>query len=226
FTGATEKRNGRFELADGGTIFLDEVGELPPDVQVKLLRVLQEREFERVGGAKTVRVDVRVIAATNRDLAQAVAAGKFRQDLYYRLNVFPVALPALRERGDDIPLLVHYFVGRYAAKIGRAITRVSPEAMRRLEAYPWPGNVRELENVIERAVILPPGPDLEIPPEAVPATIAPTPVMAEAPAGDPEALRDVERQHIVAVLKRTGWRVDGPKGAARVLNMHPSTLRS
>jgi PAS domain S-box-containing protein len=226
FTGATEKRTGRFELADGGTIFLDEVGELPPEVQVKLLRVLQEREFERVGGVKTIRVDVRVIAATNRDLAQAVAAGKFRQDLYYRLNVFPVALPPLRERVDDIPLLVHYFVGRYAAKIGRAITRVPPEAMRRLEAYPWPGNVRELENVIERAVILSPGPDLEVPPEAVPAVPPAASVTAESSATDPEALREVERQHIVAVLKRTGWRVDGPKGAARVLNMHPSTLRS
>jgi formate hydrogenlyase transcriptional activator len=215
FTGATEKRTGRFELADGGTIFLDEVGELPPEVQVKLLRVLQEREFERVGGAKTIAVDVRVIAATNRDLGQ---------DLYYRLNVFPVELPPLRDRAEDIPLLVHYFVARYAAKIGRAITRVPPEAMRRLEAYPWPGNVRELENVIERAVILSHGPDLEIPAEAVPAG---TPVAAtERSATDPEALREVERQHIVAVLKRTGWRVDGPKGAARVLNMHPSTLRS
>jgi PAS domain S-box-containing protein len=226
FTGATEKRTGRFELADGGTIFLDEVGELPPETQVKLLRVLQEREFERVGGAKTIGVDVRVIAATNRDLAQAVAAGKFRQDLYYRLNVFPVSLPPLRARVEDIPLLVHYFVGRYAAKIGRAITRVPPEAMQRLEAYPWPGNVRELENVIERAVILSPGPDLEVSPEVVPAAMPPTPGIVEGPATDPDALREVERQHIVAVLKRTGWRVEGPKGAARVLNMHPSTLRS
>jgi len=222
FTGATEKRTGRFELADGGTIFLDEVGELPPEVQVKLLRVLQEREFERVGGAKTIRVDVRVIAATNRDLAHAVAAEKFRQDLYYRLNVFPVVLPPLRERVEDIPLLVHYFVARYAAKVGRAITRVPAEAMRRLETYPWPGNVRELENVIERAVILSRGPDLEVPPEAVPAV-----AVATAPAErDPEALQEVERQHIVTVLKKTGWRVDGPKGAARLLNMHPSTLRS
>ena len=222
FTGATEKRTGRFELADGGTIFLDEVGELPPEVQVKLLRVLQEREFERVGGAKTIAVDVRVIAATNRDLAHAVAAGKFRQDLYYRLNVFPVVLPPLRERVEDIPLLVHYFVARYAGKVGRAITRVPPEAMRRLATYPWPGNVRELENVIERAVILSRGPDLEVPPEAVPTVAA-----ATAPAtGDPEALSEVERQHIVTVLKKTGWRVDGPKGAARLLNMHPSTLRS
>ena len=226
FTGATEKRTGRFELADGGTIFLDEVGELPPEVQVKLLRVLQEREFERVGGAKTIAVDVRVIAATNRDLAQAVAAGKFRQDLYYRLNVFPVELPPLRERVEDIPLLVHYFVARYAAKIGRSISGVPLEAMRRLETYPWPGNVRELENVIERAVILSRGPDLEVPAEAVPAVTPPATPAADDQGADPEALREVERQHIVTVLKRTGWRVDGPKGAARVLNMHPSTLRS
>jgi len=227
FTGATEKRAGRFELADGGTIFLDEVGELPPEAQVKLLRVLQEREFERVGGAKTIRVDVRVIAATNRDLAQAVTESRFRQDLYYRLNVFPVRMPPLRERVEDIPLLAHYFVGRYAAKIGRAITRVPKEAMQRLMAYPWPGNVRELENVIERAVILSPGPELAVAPELLPVLpAAATPVRVESPAADPEALREVERQHIVAVLKRTGWRVDGPQGAARVLNMHPSTLRS
>jgi PAS domain S-box-containing protein len=225
FTGATEKRIGRFELADGGTIFLDEVGELPPEMQVKLLRVLQEREFERVGGGATIRVDVRVIAATNRDLEQAVAAGKFRQDLFYRLNVFPVRLPPLRERVEDIPLLVHYFVGRYAAKIGRAITRVSPEAMQHLATYAWPGNVRELENVIERAVILSSGPELGIAPEALPASPA-GPAADDGRAADPEALREVERQHIVTVLKRTGWRVDGPQGAARVLNMHPSTLRS
>jgi PAS domain S-box-containing protein len=229
FTGATEKRTGRFELADGGTIFLDEVGELPSEMQVKLLRVLQEREFERVGGAKTIRVDVRVIAATNRDLTQAVTEGRFRQDLYYRLNVFPVKLPPLRERTEDIPLLVHYFVGRYAAKIGRAITRVPTEAMQQLMAYPWPGNVRELENVVERAVILSPGPELAVAAEllpVLPAAPAAVPVGGERPAADPEALREVERQHIVAVLKRTGWRVDGPQGAARVLNMHPSTLRS
>jgi formate hydrogenlyase transcriptional activator len=222
FTGATEKRTGRFELADGGTIFLDEVGELPPEVQVKLLRVLQEREFERVGGAKTIRVDVRVIAATNRDLAHAVREGMFRQDLYYRLNVFPLQLPPLRRRVEDIPLLVHYFVGRHAAKVGRAITRVPEEAMQRLVAYEWPGNVRELENVIERAVILSPGPELAVALEALPAAPPPTPPQA----ADPAALKDVERQHIVTVLKRTGWRIDGPEGAARVLNMHPNTLRS
>jgi PAS domain S-box-containing protein len=229
FTGATDKRIGRFELADGGTIFLDEVGELSPEVQVKLLRVLQEREFERVGGSKTIAVDVRMIAATNRDLAQAVAAGKFREDLYYRLNVFPVHLPPLRDRREDIPLLVHYFVDRYATKIGRTITRVPEDSMQRLQAYGWPGNVRELENVVERAVILSPGPDLVVAPEALP-------VAAEAPAAkpvatavdglQPSALNQVERQHIVTVLKQTGWRIDGPSGAARLLNMNSSTLRS
>jgi PAS domain S-box-containing protein len=230
FTGATERRTGRFELAHGGTIFLDEVGELSPEVQVKLLRVLQEHEFERVGGSKTVKVDVRVIAATNRDLAQAVASDRFRQDLYYRLNVFPVALPPLRERAEDVALLVHYFVARYAAKIGRPISRVPQEAMQRLVAYPWPGNVRELENVIERAVILSPGPDLRVAPEVLP---VPPVAPVTAPAVSPDAaatgsadLREVERQHIVATLKKTGWRIDGPQGAARLLNLNPSTLRS
>jgi PAS domain S-box-containing protein len=228
FTGATEKRIGRFELADGGTIFLDEVGDLPPETQVKLLRVLQEREFERVGSAKTIRVDVRVIAATNRDLAQAAAEGRFRQDLYYRLNVFPVHVPPLRERTEDVPLLVHYFVERYAAKIGRTITQVPQEAMQRLMAYPWPGNVRELENVIERGVILSPGRELTIAPELLPvapASKSPAPATLETSLGE-RSLEDVDRQHIVAVLKQTGWRIDGPQGAARLLNMHPSTLRS
>ena len=225
FTGAAEKRIGRFELADGGTIFLDEVGELPSETQVKLLRVLQEREFERVGGTKTLRVDVRVIAATNRDLAQALAAGKFRQDLYYRLNVFPVRLPPLCGRPEDIPLLVHYFVARYAAKIGRTITRVPPDAMQRLVAYSWPGNVRELENVIERAVILSSGPELAVAPELLP-RLAVAPTRAERPVGDPVALHEVEREHIVTVLKQTGWRIDGPLGAASLLKMRPSTLRS
>jgi transcriptional regulator with GAF, ATPase, and Fis domain len=162
-----------------------------------------------------------VIAATNRDLGQAVAEGRFRQDLYYRLNVFPVHLPPLRERTEDIPLLVHYFVDRYAAKIGRVVTRVPDEAMQRLLAYPWPGNVRELENVIERGVIISTGPELAAGPELLPVLPAPT-----APPPESTSMQEVSRQHIVAVLQRTGWRIDGPQGAARLLNMHPSTLRS
>ncbi len=242
FTGATEKRIGRFELANGGTIFLDEIGEVPPELQVKLLRVLQEHEFERIGGSQTIKVDVRVIAATNRDLAREVAEGNFRQDLYYRLNVFPLRIPPLRERPEDIGLLVHYFVRRYATKIGRKITRVPKETMERLAAYPWPGNVRELENVVERAVILSPGPDLVIGPEI----LAPTPAVdARTPSqrgkaegharaatsdtrdsGGPQSLQELERRHIVTVLKQTRWRIDGPSGAAQALNLNPSTLRS
>jgi formate hydrogenlyase transcriptional activator len=232
FTGATERRTGRFQLAHGGSIFLDEVGELPLDLQTKLLRVLQERAFERVGGSETIEVDVRVIAATNRDLAAEVAAGKFRQDLFYRLNVFPVRLPALRERTEDIPLLASYFVARYGAKIGRKITRIPPPAMQRLVAYAWPGNVRELENVIERAVILSPGPDLDVAAEtlASPAAEIPRPAPASPgarAAGSPAgSLEDVERAHIVSVLRQTRWRIDGPQGAARILGINPSTLRS
>ena len=154
FTGATQRRLGRFELAHGGTIFLDEVGELPMETQVALLRVLQEREFERVGGSTSVRVDVRVVAATNRDLQAAIEAGTFRSDLFYRLNVFPIAVPALRERADDIPLLVEYFIDRYARKAGKTIRRVNKRTLDRLRSYPWPGNVRELQNVIERSVIV------------------------------------------------------------------------
>jgi PAS domain S-box-containing protein len=234
FTGANERRIGRFELADGGTIFLDEIGEVPPEVQVKLLRVLQEREIERVGGAKVIPVDVRVIAATNRDLKSAVAAGKFRHDLYYRLNVFPVEMPALRDRPEDVPLLVHYFVARAAAKIGRRITRVPAQTMRQLVAYSWPGNVRELEHVIERAVILSPGPELGPTPDLQAFPAAPRPAeaaepqapAAAAPERDAVALDEVERRHIVAVLRQSAWRIEGAKGAARLLKMNPSTLRS
>ncbi len=243
FTGASDRRIGRFELANGGTIFLDELGEMPPETQVKLLRVLQEQEFERLGGRQTLRVDVRVIAATNRDLARGMADGSFRSDLYYRLNVFPVHVPPLRERREDIPLLVHYFVARYAAKIGRRITSVPADAMERLVAYAWPGNVRELENVIERAVILSPGPDLRIAAGALPAsaTLPSPPPAAEAappveiavpPMPGPPAdgaslsLEATERNHILAVLVRTGWRIDGAGGAARLLDLNPSTLRS
>ena len=235
FTGASDRRIGRFELADGGTIFLDEIGEVPAEVQVKLLRVLQEREIERVGGNKTMPVDVRVIAATNRDLKAAAAAGTFRQDLFYRLNVFPVEVPSLRERPQDVPLLVHYFVARCGAKIGRRIRTVPAESMRRLLAYSWPGNVRELEHVIERAVILSPGteltgvPELESvaapprPPSSTNVASQPSPPRDEMPA---VALDEVERSHIVSILKQSGWRIEGPLGAARLLDMNPSTLRS
>jgi PAS domain S-box-containing protein len=221
FTGAGQRRIGRFELADGGTIFLDEIGDLPADVQVKLLRVLQERELERVGGSATIRVDVRVIAATNRDLPEAVAAGTFREDLFYRLNVFPIRLPPLRERPGDVVLLTHFFVARYAARIGRRNTSVPEDVTARLAAYPWPGNVRELENVIERAVILSEGPALEVQADVLP---APDVAVTQAAGGRP--LEDVEREHVRTVLERVGWRIEGPSGAARALGLHPNTLRS
>jgi formate hydrogenlyase transcriptional activator len=241
FTGATEKRIGRFELANGGTIFLDEIGEVSAEVQLKLLRVLQEREFERLGGRETIKVDVRVIAATNRDLRRAVVEGALREDLYYRLGVFPLRVPPLRERTEDIPLLVHYFVGRHATRIGRRISRVPKAAMERLVAYPWPGNVRELENVIERAVILSPGPDLEVAVEGLPAPLQRADgsngahqtreqrqlrVSGGAPIDSTQTLDEIDRTHIVEVLQRTGWKIDGTDGAARLLKLHPSTLRS
>jgi formate hydrogenlyase transcriptional activator len=234
FTGATEKRIGRFELANGGTIFIDEIGELPTEVQIKLLRVLQEREFERIGASSPVKVDIRVIAATNRDLNQAVAEGKFRRDLFYRLNVFPIVMPPLRQRADDIPLLVHYFVQRHAARIGRSITHVPAATMAQLTAYSWPGNIRELENVIERAVILSRGTDLELASELIPAIVVTEDHTATAgPATGPDAvtppdrsLGHIEKEHILEVLKRTNWRIEGPNGAAAILRLNASTLRS
>ncbi len=235
YTGATERRIGRFELANGGTIFLDEVGEVPPEVQVKLLRVLQEREFERIGARDTIKVDLRVIAATNRDLNRAVAEGKFRQDLFYRLNVFPIVMPPLRARRDDLPLLVHYFVRRYASKIGRTITSIPAHTMGRLTSYDWPGNIRELENVIERAAILSTGPELELPAELIPAASRPWPADATGagiaggaalPQAGDRSLSQGEREQIVAVLRQTNGRVEGPGGAARLLGLNPSTLRS
>jgi PAS domain S-box-containing protein len=241
FTGATERRIGRFELAQQGTIFLDEVGELPPEAQVKLLRVLQEREFERVGGQTTQKADVRVIAATNRDLEKAIAEGRFREDLFYRLNVFPLQLPALRERAEDVPLLAHFFVARHAPRIGRRATGVSKAALSRLSEYAWPGNVRELENVIERALILSPAAAGEIGSGVLDAVLADTrasraPASAAAPAAGREpasaaetptaTLEQVERQHIEATLDACGWRVEGAGGAAERLGLAPSTLRS
>jgi PAS domain S-box-containing protein len=244
FTGALSRRKGRFELAHKGTLLLDEVGELPLDLQAKLLRVLQEREFERVGGSETVRVDVRVIAATNRDLREMVARGKFREDLYYRLNVFPVHLPPLRERPGDVALLSHAFLRRFARQAGKRIDGIGTEAMRRLEAYRWPGNVRELQNVIERAVILATGSRLG--PEALPeltATIeAAAPVWAAplegATAGAaneahrtpmvrlPHAIDEAERALVARTLAETAWVIEGERGAARLLGLHPNTLRS
>jgi formate hydrogenlyase transcriptional activator len=237
FTGATERRIGRFELAHGGTIFLDEIGEVSAEVQAKLLRVLQEHEFERLGGSATIKVNVRVIAATNRELERAVSQGTFRPDLYYRLNVFPLILPPLRERREDIAPLVHYFVHRFSSKIGRKIERVRRETMNRLINYGWPGNIRELENVIERAVILSPGTDLEVPPGVVPEPTRARPSHLQAagyapqeklPAAspNPDTLEDTVRERILEVLRQTKWRIEGSAGAAKLLNVKPNTLRS
>jgi PAS domain S-box-containing protein len=221
FTGAIARRIGRFELADRGTLFLDEIGELPLETQAKLLRVLQEREIERVGGGSAIPVDVRIVAATNRDLMKAVREKMFREDLYYRLTVFPIPSPPLRDRAEDIPLLVSFLVDKFAARIGKRIEGVSQATMRRLAAYRWPGNIRELENVLERAVILAPGPilDFEIDGDR-PSTVA----SAEDPS--PPSLEEVERRHILAILGRTNWVIDGPRGAAGILGLHPNTLRS
>jgi formate hydrogenlyase transcriptional activator len=220
FTGATTTRLGRFELADGGTLFLDEIGELPVDLQAKLLRVLQDGEFERVGSSKTHRADVRVVAATNRDLSRAIAERRFREDLYYRLGVFPIQVPPLRERREDIPLLVWAIIELRQAGLGRHIEHVPARAMDALVGYAWPGNVRELENVIERALILSPGPTLRLEEPFGSAALAAT---APSP-GD--RLDEIERRHILGVLERCGWRIDGKGHAAEVLGLQPSTLRS
>ena len=230
FTGALERRVGRFELADGGTIFLDEIGDLPLDTQVKLLRILQEHEFEPVGSSRTVRVDVRVITATNRDLEEAIRSGRFRPDLFYRLNVFPLEVPPLRERRSDIPQLVMFFLARFSRKFGKRVDTVSEETMERLVKYPWPGNVRELQNVIERALVLAQGPVLQLDPDLLP--IPPSgPSEAANRAGAPRendlrSLEELERSHILTVLKQAGGVIEGPKGAAKILNLHPNTLRS
>ncbi|HJR59426.1 MAG TPA: sigma 54-interacting transcriptional regulator [Vicinamibacterales bacterium] len=222
FTGAIEKRVGRFEVANGGTILLDEIGELPLDAQVKLLRVLQEQEFEPVGSSRTIRVDVRIIAATNRDLDQAVRDGRFRADLLYRLNVFPIHIPPLRQRRSDIPLLVSLFVAALARRLGRPLRGFSARSMERLMAYPWPGNVRELQNVVERAAILAAGPVLEVESTFM---AAPQEVPDRTP-GAGETLDNVQRAHIRAVLSMTGGVVEGTRGAAAILGLHPNTLRS
>ncbi|MDG4555418.1 MAG: sigma-54-dependent Fis family transcriptional regulator [Candidatus Competibacter sp.] len=221
FTGALARKPGRFELANGGTLFLDEVGELPLDLQAKLLRVLQEGEFERVGGSQTLKTDVRVIAATNRDLEQRCREGQFRPDLYYRLNVFPIQSPALRDRREDIPLLVRHFVQKYAASLGKTIETVPLATLARLQAYSWPGNVRELQHVIERAVIVSRGATLEFGDWLREPT-------AEIGLGKASVttLEEMEREHIVKMLEITGWRVSGENGAARLLGLKATTLEA
>jgi two-component system, NtrC family, response regulator AtoC len=219
FTGAVGRREGRFAQAHGGTLFLDEIGDLPLELQPKLLRVLQEGEFERVGSPQTISVNVRVIAASNRNLEQAIQVGGFRADLYYRLSAFPIPLPPLRERTEDLPLLVRYFTQRYATRLGKRIPRVLAPAMATLQAYAWPGNVRELENVIQRAVILSQGPHLNL--------------SGWLPTSGPglrgrgiRTLEELEREHILAVLGETRWQVSGARGAATLLGLKPTTLEA
>ncbi len=216
FTGANKQKLGRFEVADGGTIFLDEIGDLPLELQAKILRVLQEGEFERLGGTEVVKVDVRVIAATNKELHEEVQAQRFRADLFYRLNVFPIELPPLRNRPEDLAPLTRHFVAKYGAKLGRPLLKVPSEVIDTLARYPWPGNVRELQNVIERAVILCQGDTLEVAPisESV------------REAGAEIRLEDVERSHILKILERTRWKVSGEGGAAHILGLKPTTLSS
>jgi formate hydrogenlyase transcriptional activator len=224
FTGATQRRLGRFELAEGGTIFLDEIGELPPETQVTLLRVLQEREFERVGGNINIRAEVRVIAATNRDLDAAVAAGAFRSDLFYRLNVFPIEIPPLRERREDIPLLVEYFIDRYARKAGRTIRRINKRSLEMLQAYPWPGNIRELQNVIERSVIVCESENFSVDESWL--SRQPQAAQSKERAELSQKVAAQEKQMIEAALKESGGRVFGPLGAATRLGIPRSTLES
>jgi transcriptional regulator with GAF, ATPase, and Fis domain len=233
FTGADAQRIGRFEIANSGTLFLDEVGELPLDLQAKLLRVLEEGEFERVGGSHTIKVDVRVIAATNRNLEEAVRKGVFRSDLYYRLNIFPITLPPLRERKEDIRILVTHLVKQLSQKLGKTIESIPQETMTKLRNYSWPGNVRELRNVIERAVIISPGSTLrlidDLDPQALEGDLQKHPVTLHVfpEAGlVSETLEQTEYNLILRTLKNVHWKLEGPGGAAELLNLHPSTLRS
>ncbi len=218
FTGAHARQIGRFELANGGTIFLDEIGEMPLELQVKLLRVLQDGEFEHLGSPRTIKVDVRIIAASNRNLEQEIKAGRFRTDLFYRLNVFPVTIPPLRQRKEDIPLLVNHFVAKFNKKTGKQITSVSKETLNALQQYHWPGNVRELESVIERAVITSPGKALQILDRLEP--------LCKSDDLSVKPIADLERHHIRQVLQNTNWRIEREKGAALLLGLNPSTLRA
>jgi transcriptional regulator with GAF, ATPase, and Fis domain len=223
FTGATQRRLGRFESADGGTIFLDEVGELPAEMQITLLRVLQEREFQRVGGNESLKSDVRVVTATNRDLQGAIVEGRFRDDLFYRLNVFPIEVPPLRERREDIPLLVEYFVDRYASQAGKKISGISKKSMDLLQSYKWPGNIRELQNVIERSVIISDSENLSIDESWLAERSTGT---GSATQAFSEKLAAQEKEMIEAALAETNGRVSGPRGAAVKLGIPQSTLDS
>ena len=241
FTGALTQKIGRFEFADRGTLFLDEVGDIPLELQPKLLRVLQEQEFERLGSNRTLRVDVRVVAATNFDLARLVEERKFRSDLYYRLNVFPISIPPLRARPEDVPLLVRYFVQKFSRRQNKTVEYVPADVMDALTHYSWPGNIRELENLIERAVLLSPGKELRIPlaefkegtlsssfvagPMDVPTSVPLTSPTA-ASSASPRTLDDAQRQHIVQVLRQTQWRISGPRGAAAILGIKRTTLQA
>jgi PAS domain S-box-containing protein len=218
FTGADVRRMGRFEVANGSTICLDEIGELPLDLQGKLLRVIQHSEFERLGSSQTVKVDVRIIATTNRNLEEEVRQGRFRQDLFYRLNVFPITVPPLRLRKDDIPLMVQAFMERYSRKLGKQITKIKDETIKMLQNYPWPGNVRELESIIERAVILCSGPVLHLADKLE--------ISSPAISSAMRTLEDTERSQIIKILTETNWRIEGKDGAATILGIHPSTLRA
>ncbi len=218
FTGADTRQIGRFEVANGSTLCLDEIGELPLELQAKLLRVIQHGEFERLGSSHTIKVDVRIVATTNRDLDEEVRNGRFRQDLYYRLNVFPITVPPLRQRKEDIPLLVKTFIERYSRKLGKQITSIQKETMKALQDYPWPGNVRELESIIERGVILCPGPVLHL---ADKLEISSLPLSSAV-----RTLEEMERNQILKILSETRWRIEGKNGAAAILGLHPSTLRA
>ena len=216
FTGAINQKIGRFELADGGTLFLDEIGEIPHNLQAKLLRALEEGEFNRLGSAQNQKVDVRIIAATNRDLKTEVQEGRFRKDLYFRLDVYPVTLPPLRQRKEDIPLLVHHFLSRFNKKLGKSISRIPEKTLISLQNYAWPGNIRELEHVIERAMILSRGAQLVV---EIPSS--PSLLFEEL-----KPMAEIEKEYIIKVLESTNGRISGPKGAARILDINPSTLRS
>jgi formate hydrogenlyase transcriptional activator len=221
FTGAISQRIGRFELASQGTIFLDEISEIPVDLQPKLLRVLQEREFERLGNSRTLRTDARLIAATNRNLSEMVEEQKFRSDLFYRLNVFPIHVPPLRERKEDIPFLVRHFAQHFARNMTRDIDTISAETMNALTQYPWPGNIRELQNVIERAVILSKGPVLKVPMTDLKSKASDT----NGNSNGAVTLEEIERRHILSVLEQTNWVFAGPNGAAAKLGIKRPTLQ-